>query len=92
MQLDDNLTVENGTVSCKHCSRAIGMAASDPFESAVRWVRPVRDVGPGLHSDPRLFTERHIVLRQIFCPGCYTLLSTEVVPMDEGEFRSFRIA
>jgi len=41
-----------------------------------------------MHADPALFVDRAIVLRQAFCPGCFTVLMTEIVPADEPRFRT----
>ncbi len=93
MNIDDNLTVDSaGVVQCRHCSATIGNARTDPLSGALQRVRPAADAGPGVHADPSHYTKREIVLRQAFCPGCYALLRTEIVPADEPVFRNWRLA
>lgn len=88
MNLDLNLQVDDdGAVTCRHCSEKLGDSASAPTTYAIRNERPSRAAGPGVHTDPALFVDREIVLRQVFCPGCLVLLSTEIVPADEPSYR-----
>lgn len=91
-QLDDNLTLtDDGDVICSHCKTQLGQSGHDPLALAVTRERPSLDAGPGVHADPAAFTTREIVLRQIFCPECSTLLATEIVPRDEPSFRRWSI-
>lgn len=93
VQIDENLTLTSeGTVVCAHCGTVLGKSASDPFTNALKREQPSTAAGPGVHADPRHFTDREIVLRQLMCPGCGTALATEIVPRDEPSFRFSRIA
>ena len=88
MQLDDNLNLnDSGAVVCVHCEALLGESTQEPLANAVKRERPAREAGPGIHADPRNFTDREITLRQYFCPGCSTVLATEIVPRDEPSFR-----
>jgi hypothetical protein len=88
-QLDDNLTLtDGGNVVCTQCKTLLGNANDDPLANAIKRERPSRDAGPGVHADPKIFTTREIVLRQFFCPGCSTVLATEIVPRDEPSLRT----
>jgi hypothetical protein len=92
MQLDDNLTLsDGGTVICTHCKTVLGKNSEEPLANAIRRDRPARAAGPGVHADPKSFTAREIVLRQCFCPGCSTVLTTEIVPSDEPSFRRWSL-
>jgi acetone carboxylase gamma subunit len=92
IQLDDNLTLtDDGAVVCAHCKTRIGNNSHDPLAHAVKRERPSRDAGPGIHADPKTFTPREIVLRQFFCPGCSTVLATEIVPRDKPSFRHWSL-
>ncbi len=92
IQLDDNLTLtDDGAVVCTHCKTRLGENSHDPLAYAVKRERPSRDAGPGVHADPKIFTAREIVLRQSFCPGCGTVLATEIVPRDEPSFRHWNL-
>jgi hypothetical protein len=91
-QLDDNLTLTyGGNVICTQCKTLLGNANNDPLANAVKRERPSRDAGPGVHADPKIFTTREIVLRQFFCPGCSTVLASEIVPRDEPSFRHWSL-
>ena len=90
-QIDVNLELDDQRqVLCRHCGARTGTADA-PFESAIRRERAPQEAGPGIRVDPSVFTDRPIVLRQVFCPGCLTVLLTEVVPSDESEHRGWRI-
>lgn len=91
MHIDINLELDDErVVRCTHCSTQVG-TAGDPFENALRNDRRSADAGPGVHADPATFSDRDVVLRQRFCPGCLTVLSTEIVPRDEDEVRGWRM-
>ena len=93
MQIDDNLkTSEEGAVYCAHCLTVLGESVADPLRHALLRERPSSSAGPGIHADPACFTDRPIVLRQIYCPGCLVLLGTEIVPADEASFRHWTLA
>lgn len=92
VQIDENLTLtEDGSIICTHCDTVLGNNAGEPFAKAVKREQPSPAAGPGIHADPSHFTDREIVLRQFFCPGCSTVLATEIVPRDEPSFRHARI-
>jgi len=93
MVIDDNVTLaDNGRLYCSHCNTELGPDATSGPTLALRRERPSEAAGPGVHADPALFADRNIVLRQTFCPGCLVLLSTEIVPGDEPEYRHWSIA
>ncbi|WP_205622944.1 hypothetical protein [Sciscionella marina] len=92
MIIDFNLcTDENGAVVCRHCETTIGDSRSSPMNKALRHARPSVDAGPGIHADPALFVDRGIMLRQVSCPGCFTLLRTEIVPAEEPSYREWSL-
>ena len=93
MDIDDNLQLDaDGIVRCRHCAATVGMSRGDPYSAAVRRERPAVEAGPGVRADPRHYTAREIVLRQAFCPGCYAVLATEIVPRDEAGFRGWKFS
>ena len=92
MDIDDNLTLDaDHQVHCRHCAALLGNADSAPLAHALKRERPAVEAGPGVHADPSLYTTSVIVLRQAFCPGCYAVLATEIVPQDDAEFRGWRL-
>ncbi|WP_448955223.1 hypothetical protein [Labrys neptuniae] len=92
MKIDDNVRLRtDGKIVCSHCDHPLGAGVSDPFANAIRRERPSRDAGPGVRAEPSHFTDRPIGLRQVFCPGCYVLLATEIAPTDEPSYRHWEL-
>jgi N-methylhydantoinase B len=92
LYLDDNLEqVANGTVRCRHCGTAVGVAA-EPLRDALTRESDPREAGPSVRAEPSHFTDREVVLRQVFCPECLTLLQAEIVPADEPSLRTRSVA
>ena len=88
MHIDDNLDLRgDGTVACRHCSTLTGTASDTLGGALVRPSSP-REAGPSVRADASNFADRDVLLRQVFCPGCLTLLQAEIVPADEPSWRS----
>lgn len=86
--IDENLVQDDaGTVSCRHCSTPVGVAA-DPLSGARRRETASQTAGPSVRADAGNFADREVVLRQTFCPECLTLLQSEIVPADEPSMRT----
>ncbi|GAB2703888.1 hypothetical protein [Nocardia thraciensis] len=93
MIIDINLESDShGVVRCRHCAAEVGASPREPLTRAVTRTSAASAAGPGIKEDPALFTDRPMVLRQAFCPGCLTLLATEVVPGDEPNYRKWALA
>jgi hypothetical protein len=92
MNIDQNLMISDAdTVDCRSCGRTLG-TRNDPLAGAIRREQPSTAAGPGVRANPSLFTDSEIVLRQTFCPECLTLLSTEIVPKTEPNYRGWRLS
>ncbi|MGW4844394.1 hypothetical protein [Nocardia brasiliensis] len=92
MIIDINLErTDGGAVCCRHCGAVLGDSAHEPMTHALVHIATARHAGPGIKADPALFTDRDMVLRQLFCPGCLALLATEVVPEDEPSYRKWAL-
>jgi len=92
MIIDLNLETDDAAaVRCRHCGGTVGDSVATPMNHALRRERPSVEAGPGVHADPSLFVDRPVVLRQAFCPGCLTLLSTEIVPDGEPSYRGWSL-
>jgi hypothetical protein len=92
MNIDDNVTVEpSGRVVCTHCGTVLGESRRNPLQAVIHREQPSPAAGPGVRADAGIFTDRPIVLRQSFCPGCLVLLATEIVPGDEACFRHWHV-
>lgn len=87
MIIDLNLETDAAAaVVCRHCGRRVGDSMTDPMTHALRRERPSTD------ADPALFVNRKVELWQAFCPGCLTLLCTEITPADEPSYRTWSLA
>ncbi|MFJ6359470.1 hypothetical protein [Pseudarthrobacter oxydans] len=92
MNVDQNLAVTDaGTVVCRSCEQTLG-TRQEPLSEAISREQPSTEAGPGIRADPSQFSDPEIVLRQKFCPGCLTLLSTEIVPKEEPSYRRWNLA
>ena len=76
-RLDDNLDLHGEEVRCRRCCAPVGTAQQG---------------GSLLKAAPELFVDAPVVHRQAFCPGCLTLLMTEVVAHAHRGTRTKRIA
>ena len=92
-RLDDNLVVEGSSVLCQRCNEVVGNG-----EDWLAYARiKERPAGAGamrgvLHVAPELFVDAPVVTRQAFCPGCLTLLLTEVVAQADDDQRHKHLA
>jgi hypothetical protein len=92
LHIDDNLEqTDDGTVVCRHCATAVGVAAEPLRDARVRESAP-REAGPSVRADASHFTDREVVLRQSFCSTCLVLLQAEIVPADEPSSRTRSLA
>ena len=55
-------------------ARAAVTSSSAPSSGSV----PLTDGNPTLR-DPAIYTDREVALRQFICPGCATMLESEIV-------------
>lgn len=92
MPFDDNIrrAADGIGTECLHCGTRLGTAADDPVALALKREQPSTAAGPGIRVEARHYTDREVVLRQVFCPGCLAVLGTEVVPGDEARRRGWR--
>ncbi len=90
-RLDDNLDLVDGAVRCRHCGATVGSADKWLANARVRQ-SPWPTVGTRLPTHSATYVDEAIVHRQAFCPGCYTVLQTEVLPEKDIGLRSRRIS
>ena len=89
MRIDDNLTKgDDGALVCAHCGTLVGRPGLGFLSEAVRVTGPPGAAGPQVLEHAERFVDRTVGFRQLCCPGCYVALLTEVVPEDEGSFRT----
>jgi hypothetical protein len=88
MYIDDNLDLgDDGRVVCRHCATVTGSATNPLADALVRESAP-REAGPSVRAEASNFTDRDVLLRQVFCPSCLVLLQAEIVPADEPSLRT----
>jgi N-methylhydantoinase B len=84
-RLDDNLVAVglDGTeqVACRHCASVLGSGAVGELD-LVRHEGPVSEAGPQVVDAAGEYVDREVHFRQYCCPGCFTAISTAVVPVD----------
>lgn len=76
-RLTEHLTVVDGEVRCR-CGHVLGPGERNFKLGALVREVPLTDGNPTLR-DPALYTDRKVALRQFICPGCATMLESEIV-------------
>ena len=90
-RLDDNLVAvgrrRRPQVACRHCATVLSHRSGGQRRG--RRARPGAPRGPGLRGGAagrrtarELYVDRAVHFRQYCCPGCFTAISTAVVPVD----------
>ena len=76
---------------CRMCDNAIcGM--TENYKDAVVYRRLPLSAGGSLMNDPTLYVDAGIELRQFVCPGCGTLLETEVACESDSILRDIELS
>jgi N-methylhydantoinase B len=89
LPVDDNLALmANGAVLCLHCGTHVSEKGKYFLEHAVKSEMPPGDSGLYSWESAKLFVDQEVVMRQYYCPGCYTALQTEVVPKQDESYLS----
>ena len=85
--IDDNIVMRDvagkSAYVCRHCGTVIGdgeLTWRDTLPTT--FIGPPSTAGPHLNDNARQYLDVDVVLRQGYCPGCFTALFTEVVPAD----------
>ena len=86
-RLDDNLLVAGDEVRCVRCDAVVGSAGSWLDRALIR-ERPTQAGGSLVHAPPETFVDAPIVYRQAFCPGCLTVLLTEIIAVEDRDVRT----
>jgi N-methylhydantoinase B len=85
--IDENLTLtvaENGSFfKCSICNNVLCSATENYTDHVLKYDGAPKEAGPNICSNPKQFVDADIVFRQLYCPFCYTLLSTEIVPKSQ---------
>jgi N-methylhydantoinase B len=77
VRLTEYLQAVDGEIRCCRCDHVLGPAGRNfKLGSLVREL-PLSEANPTLR-DPAIYTDSAVVLRQFICPGCGTMLETEI--------------
>ncbi|OIJ28017.1 hydantoinase B/oxoprolinase family protein [Nocardioides luteus] len=81
-RIDDNLVIDGDTVGCAHCGHGLADVTRDVSLGLAIYDGPSTDAGPQVTSDPAHYVDEVIVFRQRCCPGCWTAITSSIVPAD----------
>lgn len=81
-RVDDNLVIDGDTVGCAHCGHGLADVTRDVSLGLAIYDGPSTDAGPQVTSDPAHYVDDAIVFRQLCCPGCWTAITSSIVPAD----------
>ena len=76
-RLAESLVVAGDEIRCRACGHALGPAERNFKLGALVRDLPLTDGNPALR-DPSIYTDSSVAFRQFICPGCGTMLETEV--------------
>lgn len=73
---------ENGNevLFCTHCNQELQGNSATYLSNLARYEGPLSEAGPQVFADSSVFVDAPVVFRQYYCPGCFTVFHTEVVP------------
>jgi acetone carboxylase gamma subunit len=75
--LTEYLEIVDGEIRCRECGHVFGPSTRNYKLSALMRELPLEESNPHLR-DPAIYTDSTVTFRQFICPGCGTLLQTEV--------------
>jgi N-methylhydantoinase B len=87
---DQRASVDVPAVECRMCATPICRVDENYKEHLVRRDRPITAAGP-LFADPAIYVDEVIQLREFICPGCATLVETEVARASDPVLYSTRM-
>jgi len=76
-RLTEYLLAADGETRCVRCDHVLGPAGRNFKLGALVREVPLSEGNPTLR-DPAIYTDSTVVLRQFICPGCGTMLETEI--------------
>ena len=71
---------DKATLFCTHCGQELVGDADDYISKLPRHEGPLTEAGPQVFADSAVFVDAPVVFRQYYCPKCYTVFLTEIVP------------
>jgi N-methylhydantoinase B len=67
---------------CAHCGERLGTFDTHALEHALVHARPIPELGERF-TDPAIFIDDEVQWRELYCPGCATLLGAEVARVED---------
>lgn len=83
-RINENLVPVDETV---HCDHVMAEKREPTLHRAVMWCGEVTEAGPGIRGGVPAFVRVPVEFRQTVCPGCFTVLLTQVVAVAEVDPR-----
>ncbi|MBF6570579.1 MAG: hydantoinase B/oxoprolinase family protein [Candidatus Binataceae bacterium] len=84
VRLNDNLvevTTHTGKfLCCRHCDQTICQSDEAYLPHLAMLESEPRAAGPQIFTEPWRFIDDRVLFRQFFCPGCFTLFASRIVP------------
>lgn len=90
LRLTEVLVIEGDRVHCRMCATEIGARDADYKSGLVRRDQPVTAAGP-LITSPRHHVDAELQFRQFSCPGCATLVETEIARAEDPVLRDIEL-
>jgi N-methylhydantoinase B len=79
VRIDEHLSVtESGRVACTTCGHDLGPPQENYKLQLARRDRALTEICP-LNRDPKTYIDEEVVFREYACPGCATLIETEII-------------
>lgn len=75
--LTEYLHIVDGEIRCRGCGHVLGPPGRNYKLGALVREQPLSAGNPTLR-DPAIYTDSTVVFREFICPGCGTMLETEV--------------
>ncbi|HVX31547.1 MAG TPA: acetone carboxylase subunit gamma [Solirubrobacterales bacterium] len=95
MQVSDALELTGEGVDrgyrCLRCEQSLG-AATENYKLSAAIEQVELSEGNRYIGDPGRYVDERMVLRRFYCPGCGTLLDTEVARQDDPPLHDIEIA
>ena len=76
-RLTEYLDAVDGEIRCRRCARVLGPVERNFKLGTLVREQPLTEANPHVR-DPSLYTDSTVVFRQFVCPGCGTMLETEI--------------
>lgn len=84
-KIDEHLQIVDGYVECRSCGEAICGADEEYIHHLPRASKPLSEANP-LVVDPGHFVDADVRVWDFYCPGCMTLLESQMLAEGRGPF------